>query len=406
MKFEQNPKYTKIAIYVLLVLIIAMILQQAFQGVGALFSFAGKVIGFVMPVIYGVVFAFLLNPLLRWIERIVLPRVTGNRFSRSVNRAIGMVITYLIAIAAVTAFIAIVLPQMINSIFKMNLPLYIKFLTLWYQNAITAIDGFLSANIAPEAYDVAVELMNNALPSISSIAGMLNEVLQNSLMKLLSLTTSLATGLVNLVLGVIVSIYILLDREKLFAQFRKIGRAIFSKNVYGLISDIVLDINRIFSGFVVGKVIDSLIIGILCMIGMTILRLPYAVLISVIVGVTNVIPYFGPFIGAIPGIIIIFITSPLKALFFLIFIFLLQQLDGNVIGPKILGDTIGLSPLWIIFSIMLFSGLMGIVGMFIGVPLFAIIYSLIKRLIAFLLRRKGESSNTRDYASEKNPLIK
>jgi len=409
MKFERNPKYTTIAIYTLIVLIIAMLCYHALQSIGILFDYAHRLVGFVLPAVYGVVFAFLLNPLLRTIENRLLPRVFGKAKPKpSATRGIAILITYLIALVALVAFFRLVLPQLIEGLVSLfgNVNYYFKYLTNLYDNIIVFMEEFLHANNSTNTTQIANELSDMIISSIRASLNALITLLEHSLSALATLAASISNIVINLVLGVIISIYILLDREKLFAQLKKIGRAVFPNDTYNLIYDIAMDINRIFSGFVIGKVIDSLIIGILCVIGMSILQLDYAVLISVIVGVTNVIPYFGPFIGAVPGAIILFIISPMKALWFLIFILLLQQLDGNVIGPKILGETIGLSPLWIVFSIMLFSGLLGVLGMFIGVPLFAILYSLVKRFIAYLLRRKGESDNTRDYDSESNPLIK
>jgi len=409
MKFERNPKYTTIAIYALIVLIIAMLCYHALQSIGILFDYAHRLVGFVLPAVYGVVFAFLLNPLLRTIENRLLPRVFGKAKPKpSAKRGIAILITYLIALVALVAFFRLVLPQLIEGLVSLfgNVNYYFKYLTNLYDNIIVFMEEFLHANNSTNTTQIANELSDMIISSIRASLNALITLLEHSLSALATLAASISNIVINLVLGVIISIYILLDREKLFAQLKKIGRAVFPNDTYNLIYDIAMDINRIFSGFVIGKVIDSLIIGILCVIGMSILQLDYAVLISVIVGVTNVIPYFGPFIGAVPGAIILFIISPMKALWFLIFILLLQQLDGNVIGPKILGETIGLSPLWIVFSIMLFSGLLGVLGMFIGVPLFAILYSLVKRFIAYLLRRKGESDNTRDYDSESNPLIK
>lgn len=417
MKFEHNRKYMTIAIYALAVLLIAIACNHAMGSMDGLFGFFGRIVQILVPIVYGVVFAFLLNPMLRYYDDRLLRRLSRNRLKPSTRRAFGLILTYLTALVGISIFIAIVIPQLLSSLWSLfsRVPEYIKSLSIMYNDFNAWLGSFLTPE-AGNAANVGDELSQRIMGMLSGIMGSLYEMLEhsisaldslkNSFNALVSFTTSFTSGIINLVIGLIVSIYILTDREKLFAQLKKAARAVFSQNVYELLYDISLDITRIFSGFVVGKVIDSLIIGILCAVGMTILRMPYTVLVSVIVGLTNVIPYFGPFIGAIPGFIIIFIDNPIKSLWFLVFIFLLQQLDGNVIGPKILGDSIGLSPLWIITSITLFSGLMGILGMFIGVPLFAIIYSLAKRFIAFLLRRKGESSNTRDYASEKNPLIK
>jgi predicted PurR-regulated permease PerM len=402
MKFERNDKYTTIAIYALLVIICSIVFHEGFKNLGMVSGFVGRVAGYLQPITNGIVFAFLLNPLLRFLEERLLSRFAIKPLSR---RVAGLILTYLLAFTFVGLFSSLVAPQIFSSIQSIlnNLQIYFKALEKWYLNITSFIGSFGEST---EFERLLIGLLSQLLDSLRNLAAGASDYFYTLLPGVLSATQRVTTSIVNLFLGVIVSIYLLMDREKLFAQLKKILRAFTSDRSYRLITDIALDANRILSGFVLGKVIDSLIIGVLCFIGMSILRLPFAVLISFIVGITNVIPYFGPFLGAIPGALIIAVISPIQAVWFLLFILVLQQFDGNILGPKILGDSIGLSPLWIILSIMLFSGLLGVVGMFIGVPLFAIIYSLVKRFVTFLLERKGESPNTWDYASPKNPRIK
>ncbi|MGI6404568.1 MAG: AI-2E family transporter [Oscillospiraceae bacterium] len=402
MKFERNDKYTTIAIYALLVIICSIVFHEGFKNLGMVSGFVGRVAGYLQPITNGIVFAFLLNPLLRFLEERLLSRFALKPLSR---RVAGLILTYLLAFTFVGLFSSLVAPQIFSSIQSIlnNLQIYFKALEKWYLNITSFIGSFGEST---EFERLLIGLLSQLLDSLRNLAAGASDYFYTLLPGVLSATQRVTTSIVNLFLGVIVSIYLLMDREKLFAQLKKILRAFTSDRSYRLITDIALDANRILSGFVLGKVIDSLIIGVLCFIGMSILRLPFAVLISFIVGITNVIPYFGPFLGAIPGALIIAVISPIQAVWFLLFILVLQQFDGNILGPKILGDSIGLSPLWIILSIMLFSGLLGVVGMFIGVPLFAIIYSLVKRFVTFLLERKGESPNTWDYASPKNPRIK
>ncbi len=402
MKFQRNDKYTTIAIYALLVIICGIIFNEGFKNLEIVGGFLRRVAGYLQPIINGIVFAFLLNPLLRFLEERLLSRFKMKPVTR---RMVGLVFTYLLAFTFVGLFSALVVPQIFASIQSIhnNLQVYFKALEKLYSNITSFIASFGEGS---ELEIMLIDILSRMLDSLRNLAAGASEYFYTLLPGVLSATQRVTASIANLFLGIIVSIYLLMDREKLFAQLNKTLRAFTSDRAYRLIADIALDANRILNGFVLGKVIDSLIIGVLCFIGMSILRLPFAVLISFIVGVTNVIPYFGPFLGAIPGAIIIAITNPIQALWFLIFILVLQQFDGNILGPKILGDSIGLSAFWVIFSIMLFSGLLGMVGMFIGVPLFAIIYSLSRRFIAFLLERKGESSNTWDYASSKNPRIK
>ena len=193
--------------------------------------------------------------------------------------------------------------------------------------------------------------------------------------------------------------------KSVFAHVRKIFCAFFSKARVDRLTQITRKSHQVFSGFIVGKILDSFIIFLICLFFMSLFRWPYAMLISVIVGVTNVIPYFGPFFGAIPSILILLIVDPVTAFWFAIFLLLLQQLDGNVIGPKILGDSTGLSAFWVIFAITVFGSLLGVVGMFIGVPLFAVIYSLISEFVTSRLEQKGLPTETGDYAPPGHPIL-
>ena len=201
----------------------------------------------------------------------------------------------------------------------------------------------------------------------------------------------------NIVIGIIVSIYLLIDKEKLCALSKKITYGLFNKKHADKIVELVERSNYTFGRFLIGKIIDSLIIGVLTFVILTIFKMPYTILVSVIVGITNIIPFFGPFIGAIPSFIIILFVSPVQAVWFLLIIFVIQQLDGNIIGPKILGDSIGISAFWILFSILVAGKMLGILGMIIGVPLFAIIYSIIKEYIEDKLNKKGLKVETKDY---------
>ena len=194
--------------------------------------------------------------------------------------------------------------------------------------------------------------------------------------------------IMNILIGLIVSVYVLFSKEKFSKQSKKITYAIFKPSNANMILHLTIKSNEIFGGFIIGKIIDSAIIGVLCFAGLSILNMPYAMLVSVIVGVTNVIPFFGPYIGAIPSAILILLAEPKMGIYFIIFIIALQQFDGNILGPKILGNSTGLSAFWVIVSILLGGGLFGIVGMLFGVPTFAVIYYVIKLLVDNKLEKK------------------
>ena len=216
--------------------------------------------------------------------------------------------------------------------------------------------------------------------------------------------TSVTTGVYNVVktifnviVGLIISVYVLMTKETFIGQLKKIIYAIFRPKYGNVVMEVVRKADEVFGGFFIGKIIDSVIIGFICFGGLYILRMPYVVLVSVIVGVTNIIPFFGPYIGAIPSFILIFLVNPLQGLYFIIFILVLQQVDGNIIGPKILGNTTGLSPFWVIFAILLFGGRFGVPGMIFGVPVFALLYYIVKRIVEHILRIRKLPKGTVDY---------
>ena len=230
--------------------------------------------------------------------------------------------------------------------------------------------------------------INNAIPNFINYA---KDFAANMIPALYSISMSILKWVLNLFIAIMVSIYMLADKRPLINSCKAVVYAFVPVKYIQLILDVSAEANRLFSSFIVGKAIDSTIIGVLCFVLMLILRLPYAVLISVIVGITNMIPYFGPFIGAIPSAIILLFISPLKAVIFVVMVFVLQQFDGLILGPKILGDSTGLKPLWIIFAITVGGSIAGVLGMFLGVPAVAFIRYLIQRLINHQLQKRDES---------------
>ena len=302
------------------------------------------------------------------------------------KRAIGIFVTYLVSFIICYLFIKFVLPQLLESIVGLvnDIPMYINETTKFIDHLL------INLNIEQQYLDLFNDNFNKFIDYVIKFATDLLPVIG-------SLLTSVASKIWNIVLGLIVSIYLLSDKEKFCALSKKIIYAIFPKNVAEKTIEITHRSNSTFGKFLVGKIVDSLIIGVLTFIMLAIFKMPYIILISVIIGITNIIPFFGPFIGAVPSFIIILFVSPIKALWFLIIIFIIQQLDGNVIGPKILGDSIGISAFWILFAILVAGKFLGLVGMIIGVPLFAVIYSLVKEVIEAKLQKKGLKTETKDY---------
>ena len=365
-----------------------------------------KIIKILMPIIDGLIIAYLLAPLVNIIEKKLLfplyekTKIEIDKKLMNRTRIYSISLTFLLVISLLYSFIQFVIPQVYESIVSIvgQLPTY-------YNNLITDLDTLFRQNPEMEAY--VVNLFNRFSNLNQDLLKGINSVVQTLSQSVISLFREV----LNLVVGFIISIYLLFSKERFIAQSKKIIYACFERHTANsIISDFKM-INRTFGGFISGKILDSIIIGILCYICINIIGTPYSLLISVIVGVTNIIPFFGPFIGAIPSAILILMVDPIQCLYFVIFIFILQQFDGNILGPKILGNSIGISAFWIIFSVTVFGGLLGVLGMVIGVPVFAVIYNLFNRYIRKRLKRKGYPVETESYKDivkidEQNCIIK
>ena len=337
-----------------------------------------------MPFIYGGVIAYLLKPVCNTAENF-LRRLFPEKLHGLAN-GLAVAATILFGLLLVYALLMMIIPQLITSVTTLyytgraNMG---KFVT-WLNHLQFVADNQTLMEYVNKAYaaisvDLDSWIKNTLMPSMQNIIsgvgiGVLNVV----------------TVFKNLIIGIIVAVYLLAARRKFVRQARLILYSIAKPRWADAIVTEVQYADKMFGGFINGKILDSAIIGLLCYLVCVIVKFPSALLVSVIIGVTNVIPFFGPFIGAVPATLLILIQNPIKALWFVLFILILQQLDGNIIGPKILGNTTGLSSFWVLFAILLFGGLWGFVGMIIGVPLFAVIYDIIKKLVIHGLGRNEE----------------
>lgn len=350
----------------------------------------------VKPIIYGLVIAYLLNPIVKFTEKYTIPffgkHIKKEKTVYKIGRTVGVFTALIVMLLIISTLVNMVVPELLKSIKELvdNLPGQIQNWIAWInevQSGEAPVDkivknGLLQAGASLENWINEFDFVSGANVIMTSVmTGAINVV----------------NELLNYIVGIIVSIYALFSKEQFLGQARKIIYALMSPKRANLTLHIMRKTNEIFGGFIIGKIIDSAIIGVFCFIGVSILDMPYALLVSVFVGVTNVIPYFGPFIGAIPSAVLIMIVDPLKGLYFVIFILLLQQLDGNVIGPTILGDSTGLSAFWVVFSILLFGGLFGVIGMIIGVPTFAVFYYIINLFITQKLEKKNLPTETEKY---------
>ena len=350
-----------------------------------------------LPIIDGVVIAYILSPLQNFIEKKgIRPLIDKfpNKKKKNRNkliRALSTLSTILLFLILIAVVLLLIIPQVLDSleIIVSRFPLYMDKIDRIMQGFLNQYKDMsdLLSNYWPQ---IEKWLTTQFLPNTTSVITRISSGLVGSVV-------SFITVLLKFIIGIIISVYLLYSKELFCAQAKKIAYAFMKEeNANNLINNMRYA-NKIFGGFITGKILDSLIIGVLCFIGLSILKVPYSLLISVLVGVTNVIPYFGPFLGAIPSALILLMINPMKCLAFLIFVLILQQFDGNVIGPKILGDSTGLSGFWVIFAITVFGGIFGVFGMFIGVPLFAVLYAAIKTFVSKRLVKKEMPADTHYY---------
>ena len=372
--------------------IILFFVVYRFRGVGDAFHRLGDILA---PFIYGGVVAYLLRPMCNFYERFFqsyLPKKL-----KKLANGLAVMLSLISGILIVYAMIIMIAPQLYVSVRTLWLSLPGKISQLYTWAVATFGENEKMISLFNTIYDtVNTELQNwtnNTLePYISSVVSIVTGV-GTSVWKIMMF-------LYNLLIGLIVSVYLLTSRKKFARQSVLIVRSVLKPKWAELFLDEISFVDRMFGGFIDGKILDSAIIGILCYFGCVIFRFPNALLVSAIVGITNIIPFFGPFIGAVPSTLLILMESPIKALWFLAFVLLLQQLDGNVIGPKILGDRTGLSSFWVLFTIILFGGLWGIFGMIVGVPLFAVIYDIIKKLVHRGLSKQGQIEVWEKYKAD------
>lgn len=422
MKNKRYQPYLAAGITAFFVITAAIIVNFLIMRHDTVFAFFGMVTHILRPIFMGMVLAFLLLPVQRHIIQFsdaLVPRsVSQKPVWRKLLNYIAILLSLALLVLLIYILLALLLPQLYWSIigFIKEIPDHITGLQAWlrtfwednpeiqsavlyYYNELAAsLQQWLSSDILPN--------LESATTAISWIRTEVFPSLTGMVVGLSTLVAATTTLLTDLLIAVIVSVYLLARKDIFAAQSKKIVYSLFPPKWGDLVVAETRSAYHILSGFINGKLLDSLIIGIICFFGCTIFKFPYPTLIATIVGVTNVIPYFGPFIGAIPCAILILLVSPMQCIYFVLFILALQQFDGNILGPKILGDSTGLASFWVLFSILLFGGLFGFVGMVLGVPVFAMLYSIIRRLVYLGLRRHGLPIETEEYLGNIGPLAK
>ncbi len=388
--------YWGVTAFIVLVLLVSFIFLMI--KFGQVKAAVDMVLGILAPITYGAVLAYLLAPIYNRVKKAVVfcgeKWISPKRNWEKLGGSVATVVSVFVLVALVTGLISMLLPQLRDSIMGIMeaMPSSIYNLQLW-------LEDVLANNQEVEEtvmlyYDQGMSFLQNwltskFLPNMGKIADFIGNLSAGIINVLILLK--------NILIGLIVMVYLLNMKEKLLTQLKMIVYGIFPVKVANKLLSEGRYVHQVFGGFIIGKLVDSLIIGILCFILLNFMRMPYVLLISVIIGVTNVIPFFGPFIGAIPSAFFILLVNPTKCFWFIGFIFLLQQFDGNILGPKILGDSTGLSSFWVLFSILLFGGLFGFVGMIIGVPTFAVFYKLVTEFITWMLDKKQLSADIRQY---------
>ncbi len=397
MKFKIDKKYFYWGITAFLVIVASILFYYILFHRSSFSDGIKTVIGIAMPIIDGFVLAYLMTPILNKIERNVIEplyrkmKLAGGAKSERRIRGVSIFVTVILITVVMYEFFGLIIPEVVRSIQSIifQFPIYINNLNHWALGLMknnpdleqTVND--LLAQYSPKLLDY---FNTNILPNI------------NSLVKTLSLSVlGILKALWNFIIGFIISIYVLGSKEKFAGQAKKIVYALFDRKAGNEVISNFRFIHDTFIGFIGGKIVDSIIIGIICFVCTNIIGTPYAILVSVIIGVTNVIPFFGPWIGGAPSALLVLMVDPLQALYFIILILIIQQFDGNILGPKILGDSTGLSGFWVIFSITIFGGLFGVLGMVVGVPIFAVFYAGVKSVINNMLRRKELPTDLQPY---------
>ena len=399
-KFQENPHYFHWGLTAFCVIVSSAVVVFLLQWLPGIWTMFQKLLGILSPFIYGFVMAYLLMPVFNALYKRIQPKL-AQRLKNGTRIAKGLcsILSLMIGIAVVGILLWMVLPQLVVSIFSLleSLDTYLNEISSW-------VAALLKDNPVIE---------RNFLQIYNEFSQQIVDWVQNiALPQLVELMTGVVTTvsvLFDIFIGIIIALYILNSKDTFCAQAKKVTYSLFSIDRANRIMGRVAYVHRVFGGFITGKLIDSLIIGLLCFIGLRLfigfglmtMDQSFALLISVIIGVTNIIPFFGPFIGAIPSTILIMVISPIQAIYFVLFVLALQQFDGNILGPKILGNSTGLSSFWVMFAILLFGGVFGFVGMAVGVPLFAVLYSAVTEVVCSLLKKRGLPVDTNEYRGAK-----
>ena len=420
MKRSKYQPYIAIGITALCVVAAAILFFFLLYHAGDIYAWGSLLAHILRPIFMGMVLAFLLLPIHRHILGFLMAITPNSTLNEPKNvrflNICAIILSLLFAALLIYILLAMMLPQVYLSVVGLinAIPQYIESVQKWLQGFLENnpdIQAAIMPYYASAAESLETWLQTDILPNLESVSSSIRWIRESVLPNVTGVVSNLSAVVIallvllkDLLIAVIVSVYLLARKDTFSAQSKKILYSIFSAQHGDFIVGEVRDAYRIMSGFINGKLLDSLIIGIIALVCCNLFHFPYPALLATIIGVTNIIPFFGPFIGAIPCALLILLVSPLQCLYFVIFVFVLQQFDGNILGPKILGDSTGLASFWVLFSILLFGGLFGFAGMVLGVPVFAMLYNAIRRLVHFGLRRRKLPEETEFYVGIAPPL--
>lgn len=397
MKLHRNEKYFKWGLTAFLVIVAGGLFWLIFSNLPGFYQMILDFLDIISPLVYGCLFAYLMNPIMQFVRKLMDKALVNRKLSDKAKSRLSTTVSVVTAVIALLALlyalVALIVPSIINSLEELlqqeRLERYGLTITNWINDTFagTAVEEWFHENL-----DSLLQLLINELKKID-IASFLGS--------LTSSVYSVVMGVFNAGIGIIAAVYILIYKKRLCAQSKKIVISVFSAKRADRIFEVARRTNKIFGGYVIGKLIDALLVGIITYFFLIVTGMPYAPLIATLVGVTNIIPFFGPFLGAIPSALLLLIEHPIDALYFCIFILALQMIDGNIIENRILGEKLGISDLWVLVAILVFGGVFGFAGMLLGVPVFAVIYTLINDRVNGRLKRKRYPTDTDIYYSLK-----
>ncbi len=378
-KFTWNRKYLTVCLYAILVVLASVLIIKTVIDWDNVVRHAKSALSVLSPFLWGAFIAFLINPLVKLFNKL-FGKIKPFKKHEKPRKFLSLLISYLLVVALVVLMFVYLLPQIGTSLTEI-----VNQVPVWINQVNEGLMKFETDH--PDFdYDIVNEFLNNITPQLMEFS---KRIVTDVVPMIFTTSISVVKGLLNVLIAFIVSVYMVSDKKLLARGFKRVLYSVASEKTGDVIMETLRECYHIFSQFVLGKTVDSFIIGWICFFLMTILRLPFTPIVSLIVGITNMIPYFGPFIGAVPGIVLILMVDPIQAIIFTVLIIVIQQFDGLYLGPRILGETVGLRPLWIIFAITVGGSIGGVVGMFLGVPVVAVLAYLFDKLLTRLVKKKN-----------------